>query len=58
MNRMFTNDLWDRGSIPGRDIPKIQKMVLEASLLITQVQINGKVEQSREGGSDLPYTWV
>ena len=39
------------GSIPGRVIPKTQKMVLDAALLNTQyykVGIKGKVEQSRE----------
>ena len=38
--------------IPGRVIPKTQKMVLDASLLNTQyykVRIKGKVEPSREG---------
>ncbi len=51
MNRVFTNDPGDQGSIPGRVIPKTQKMVLEAALLNTQhykVRIKGKVEQSRE----------
>ena len=40
----------DLGSIPGRVIPKTQKMVLDASLLNTQqykIRIKGKVEQSR-----------
>ena len=44
--RMFTNGLGDLGSIPGRVIPKTQKMVLDASLLNTQhykVRIKGKV---------------
>ena len=38
--------------IPGRVIPKTEKMVLDDSLLKTQhykVRIKGKVEQSREG---------
>ena len=41
----------DRGSIPDRVIPKIQKMLLDAPLLNIQhykVRIKGKVEQSRE----------
>ena len=41
----------DRGSIPGRVIPKTQKMVLDAALLNYQhykVKIKGKVEQSRK----------
>ena len=51
----------DLGSIPGRVIPKTQKMVLDASLLNTQhykVRIKGKVEQSRERSRALPYTLV
>ena len=42
-------------------IPKTQKMVLDASLVNTQhykVRIKGKVEQSRERSSALPYTLV
>ena len=48
--------LGDRGSIPGRVIPKTLKMVLDTSLLRTQqykVHIKGKVEQSRERSSAL-----
>ena len=69
---MFTSELgkqgWvlaiaprDRGSMPGRVIPKTQKMVLDAALLNTQhykVRIKGKMEQSREKSSALPYTPV
>ena len=47
---VFANGPGDLGSIPGRVIPKNQKMVLDASLLNTQhykVRIKGKVEQSR-----------
>ena len=61
MVRVFTNSPVDFGSIPGRVIPKTQKMVLDASLLNTQhykVRIKGKVEKSREGSSALPYTLV
>ena len=61
MVRVFGNDLGDWGSIPGRVIPKTQKMVLDASLLNTQqykVGIKGKVKQSRERSSTLPYTLV
>ena len=32
MNRLFDNGLGDRGSIPGRVIPKTQKMVLDTAL--------------------------
>ena len=50
MVRVFANGPGDLGSIPGRVIPKTQKMVLDASLLNTwhyKVRIKGKVEQSR-----------
>ena len=59
--RVFANGSGDLGSIPGRVIPKTQKMVLGASLLNTQhykVWIKGKVEQTRERSSALPYTLV
>ena len=59
--RVFANGPGDLGSIPGRVIPKTQKMVLDASLLNTQhykVRIKGKVEQSRERSRALPYTLV
>ena len=36
MSRVFANGPIDRGSIPGRVIPKTQKMVLDAVLLSTQ----------------------
>ena len=57
MVRMFANGSGDLGSILGRVIPK----TLDASSLNTQhykVQIKGKVEQSRERSSALPYTLV
>ena len=58
--RVFTNGPGDLGSIPGRVIPKTQKMVLDGSLLNTQhykVRIKGKVEQSREGVAPSPTPW-
>ena len=61
MSRVFANDPGDRGSIPGRVIPKTQKMVLDATLLSSQhykVLIKGKVEQPRERSNTLPYTSV
>ena len=61
MSRVFTNGPEDQGSIPGRVIPKTQKMVLDATLLNTQhykVRIEGKVEQSKEWCSALLYTSV
>ena len=59
--RVFANGPRDLGSIPGQVIPNTQKKVLDASLLNTQhykVRIKGKVEQSREKSSALPYTSV
>ena len=61
MSRVFTNGPGDRFSIPGQVIPKTQKMVFDAALLNTQhykVRIKGKVEQSSEWSSVLPYTSV
>ena len=61
MSRVFTNGPEDRGSIPGRVLPKTQKMVLDVTLLNTQhykLRIKGKVEQSRELSNALPYTLV
>ena len=61
MVRMFANGPGDSSSIPSRIIPKTLKMVLDATLLNTQhykVRIKGKVEQSRERSSALPYTLV
>ena len=59
--RVFANGPGDLGSIPGRVIPKTLKMVLDTTLLNTQhykVRFKGKVEQSREWSSALPYTLV
>ena len=61
MSRVFANGLGDQGSIPGRVIPKTQKMVLDAAFLNTKhynVRIKDKVEQSKEWSSALPYTSV
>ena len=61
VGRMFTNGLGYLGSNPGCVIPKTLKMVLDTSLLNPQqykVHIKGKVEQSREWCSALPYTLV
>ena len=61
VDRVYANGLGDLGSISGRIIPKTLKMVLDTSLLNTQqykVRIKGKVEQSREWSSALPYTLV
>ena len=61
MGRVFTIGPGDRGSIPGRVIPKTQKMVFDAALLNTQhykARIKGKVEQSRERSWALLFTSV
>ena len=61
VGKMLANGLGDRSSIPGRVIPKTLKLELDISLLNTQqymVCIEGKVEQSRERSTDLPYTSV
>ena len=58
---VFANGPGDLGSIPGRVIPKNLKMVLDTTLLNTQhykVRFKGKVEQSWEWSSALPYTLV
>ena len=61
VGRVFANGPGDLDSIPFRVIPKTLKMVLDTSLLNIQqykVRIRGKVEQSRERSSALPYTSV
>ena len=61
VGRVIANGPGDLGSIPGCVIPKTLKMVLNTSLLNTQqykVRIKGKVEQSKERSSALPYTSV
>ena len=58
---VFANGPGDLGSIPGRVIPKTLKMELDTTLLNTQhykVRFKGKVEQSWEWSSALPYTLV
>ena len=59
--RVFANGPGDLGSIPGRVIPKTLKIELDTTLLNTQhykVRFKGKVEQSWEWSSALPYTLV
>ena len=58
---LFANGQEEQDSIPGWFMPKTQKMVLDSVLLSTQhykVRIKGKVEQSWECSSALPYTSV
>ena len=61
LSRGFANGPGDQGSIPGQAIPKTQKIVLDATLPSTQyykVRVKGKVKQSWEWSSTLPYTSV
>ena len=60
MSRVFTNGPEDQGSIPGRVIPKTQKWYLIPPCLtqLYKERIKGKVEQSRERSSALPYSSV
>ena len=61
VSRVFANGPGDRSSIPGRVIPKTQKIVHDTAFLNTQhykVRIKGKVKQSREWSNVLPYTSV
>ena len=51
MSRVFANGPGELGSIPGRVIPKTQKLFLDAALLNTQhfkVLIKSKEEQFSE----------
>ena len=57
VGRVSANGAGERGSIPGRVIPKTLTFVFDTSLLNTQqykVRIKGKGEQSRERSSALP----
>ena len=57
MLRVYADSPRDFGSIPGRVIPKTQKMVIDASLVNSQhskVRIKGKVELSSERSSVPP----
>ena len=41
INSMFANGLGDQDSIPGRVIPKTQKLIIDAALLNTQHKDQG-----------------
>ena len=70
VGRVFVNDPRDRGSIPGRVLPKTQKMVRDTSLLNTKhykLHIKGKewrhsqhlvVVAIEKGSSGSPSTTV
>ena len=60
MSRVFANSPGDQGSIPGRVIPKTEKMVLDAALLNTQhykVKIKVKVSNPGNGVAPSPTPW-
>ena len=60
MVTVFTNGPGDLGSIPGRVIPKTQKMVLDATLFNTQhykVRIKVKWSNSGKGVVPSPTPW-
>ena len=61
VGRVFANGPGDPGLVLGCVTQKTLKMVLDTFLLNTQqynVRIKGKVEQSRERSSALPYISV
>ena len=60
MAKMFAYGPGDRGSVPGLVIQKTQKMLLDTSFNIQyyKLRIKGKVVQSRERSSALPYNSV
>ena len=61
VGRVFANGVGDQCSILGLVLPKTLKMVLDTSFFNTlqyKARIRGKVEQSRERSSALPYTSV
>ena len=52
MSWMFANGLGDWSSIPGRVLPKTQKLILDATLHY-KARIKGEVEQSRQWSNAL-----
>ena len=61
MSRVLANGPGNQGSVPGRVMPKTQKMILVATLfnsLLYKVRIKSEMEQSREKTSALSYTSV
>ena len=61
MSRVFVNGPGDRRSIPGRVIPKTQKIGLDAAFLNNQhykVRIKDNTEQTRKWSSALLYASV
>ena len=61
MVRVFASGPGDLGQSQVESYQRLKKMVLDATLLNSQhykVRIKGKVEQSRERFSAIPYTLV
>ena len=59
MVRVFTNSVGDEGSIPGRVIPKTQKMALDASLLNSIMRYGSRVSGAIQEQEQLfTYTLV
>ena len=61
ISRVSADGHGNRGSTPGRVIPKTKKMVFDTTFVNTQhykVKVKGKVEQSKEWSSAFPYTSV
>ena len=54
MSRVYANDLGDWGSIPGRVIPKPQKMVLDNALLSSIIRWRSGVKWSNPGNGIAP----
>ena len=54
MVRVFTNDLGDWCSVPGRDIPKTQKTVLDATLTLSIIRYRSRVNWSNPGEKAAP----
>ena len=59
VGRVFTNGPGDRGSIPGRVIPKTLKWYLMPPyLILSNIRYVSRVKWSKEKSSALPYTLV
>ena len=58
MVRVFANGLGDQGSIPGRVIPKAQKMILDTFLLNTEhYKVRIKWSNPGKGVAPSPTSW-
>ena len=55
MVRVFANGPEDLGSIPGRVIPKTQKMVLDASLTLSIIRYGSRVKWGNPGKGVAPF---